>query len=738
VNEPSAALVDAFAPAYRVERELGRGATARVYLAEDVKHQRRVAIKVLREEIAESIGTERFLQEIMVAAGLSHPHIVPLLDSGKREGALYYVMPAIEGETLRERLTRESPMAIADALRITSQIADALSYSHSRGIIHRDVKPENVLIARSGHALVLDFGIARAIRDAETDRMTQTGFSLGTPAYMSPEQASGERDVDARTDQYSLAMMCYEMLTGTTPFSAPSLELSLRRRFTERAPSVRAVRPEVGQEQDEALQRAMATAPEDRYATIAEFVPMLLRARNEQLTTGQVARRAPVVAVLPLTNISSDPENQFLADGIAEEILGALAQLKALRVVGRSSSFAFRGDNVDVRKIAEQLHATHVLSGSMRRSGAKLRVSAQLVTTADGQVVWSDRYDRELVDVFAIQDEIAAAVSSALRLVLVPSTTRPAHTPNLKAHELFLQARALYLLGPARYAEAKALIDRGMAMDPESIAGRSLLAGFLANTGIFGMVAPRDAFPAAKAMANQVLVDGPNAFALYVLGLSAWLYDWDTRQARRLFEESLLLSDRARALYATLLVFTGETERALQEMAAALTEDPFDANNRQQHVDVLWYARRMDDALAEAMRLRELFPESSHVHFQLAKILFATGKAEEALPWAERAAAGRHPNGTASLVEILAALGRRGEAQAILDAALARSAAAFVSPANLARMCFALGEKDQAFVQLDRAAETRDSLFVVLGKDPLFDSFRSDARFEAYVRKVVY
>ena len=228
------------------------------------------------------------------------------------------------------------------------------------------------------------------------------------------------------------------------------------------------------------------------------------------------------------------PENQFLADGIAEEILGALAQLKALRVVGRSSSFAFRGDNVDVKKIAEQLHATHVLSGSMRRSGSKLRVSAQLVTTADGQVVWSDRFDRELVDVFAIQDEIAASVSSALRLVLVPSTTRPAHTPNLKAHELFLRARALYLLGPAQYAEAKELIERGLAMDPESIAGRSLLAGFLANTGIFGIAAPRDAFPKAKGMANQVLEDGPNAFATYVLGLAAWLYDWDTRLARRL------------------------------------------------------------------------------------------------------------------------------------------------------------------------------------------------------------
>ena len=205
----------------------------------------------------------------------------------------------------------------------------------------------------------------------------------------------------------------------------------------------------------------------------------------------------------------------------------------------------------------------------MRRSGTKLRVSAQLVTTADGQVTWSDRFDRELTDVFAIQDEIAAAVSSALQLLLIPASTRPAHTPNLKAHELFLRARSIYLLGPARYAEAKALIDTGLSMDPESIAGKSLLAGFLANTGIFGMAMPSDVFPKAKAISNSVLEDGPNAFALYVLGLANWLYDWEPRRARRRLEESLQLSGRARALYATLLACSGNQKRAAAEMAAA-------------------------------------------------------------------------------------------------------------------------------------------------------------------------
>ncbi len=735
MHAPPPSLIAALAPAYRVERELGRGATAIVFLGEDLKHHRRVAIKVLRAELVENLGNERFLREIVLAAGLAHPHIVPLLDSGERDGYLYYVMPAIEGETLRERLMREGRLPVADALRIGTQLADALSYAHEQGVVHRDVKPENVLLSRSGHALMVDFGIARAIDASTGEHSIQTGFALGTPAYMSPEQVSGAGEGDTRSDQYSLAVTCFEMLTGETPFAGPTLQASLMRRLSEPPPSVRERRAEVGAEQDEALRRAMSLRAEDRFGTASEFMAALLRSPALATTSGTVAPRTPVIAVLPLKNLSSDPENQYLADGIAEEILSALSQVKGMRVAGRASSFAFRGDNVDLHEISEALGVTEVLSGSMRRAGSRLRVSAELVHTSNGQVAWSNHYDRELTDIFAIQDEIAASVSESLQLVLAPPTTRPMHTANLAAHELFLRGRSLYLIGPARYAEARSVIEQGLALDPASAFGQSLLAGFFAITGVFGMAPPHDVFPRAKAMVRKVLEGGPEAFALSVEGLAAFFYDWDVSRARRVLGESLRLSGRARALYALVLAAAGETDRAAEQIAQACVEDPFDLNNRFQHVDVLRLLRRPEEALDEARRVHELFPESSQVHYQLANLLFLRGQADEALPWAERSSQGRNILGTATLVEILAATGRVAEARAILDAALARSQTAWVSPVNLARMQLAVGDRDAAFAQLERAIEQRDSFVVVLRRHPIFDPFRDDPRADAVLRK---
>ncbi len=737
MNVHRSAVATALASAYRVERELGRGATAIVFLGEDIRHQRKVAIKVLRDELAEALGAERFLQEILLSARLAHPHIVPLLDSGERGGFVFYVMPAIEGETLRERLERDKRLGIPEAMRFTSQLADALSYAHEQHIVHRDVKPENVLISRSGHALMLDFGIALAITASGVERITATGFSLGTPAYMSPEQAAGEREVDARSDQYSLAMMCFEMLTGEAAFAGPSLQASLMRRFTEAAPSARERRPELGVVQDEALRRAMSVDPDHRFATTAEFVAALLGSPTAaNAAAGAAAVATPVVAVLPLHNQTSDPENQFLADGIAEEILSALSQVKGLRMIGRSSSFAFRGQAADLRTIADTLRATHVLSGSMRRAGNKLRVSAELVNATDGQVVWSQKYDREMTDVFAIQDEIAAAVADALRIVLAPPSTRPTHTPNLAAHELFLRGRSLYLLGPARYVEARALIDRGLAMDPASMVGQSLLAGFLANTGVFGMSPPHEAFPQAKAILRTVLDQGPDAFALYVQGMIAMFYDWDLPHARRWLGESLRFSERARAMHAFAMSLAGDFTGAAAEAAQALIADPFELNNRFMHVDVLRFSRRAADALTEARRAIELFPQSSHLQFQLAQLLGAAGEADEALTWARKSAAGRHALGTAVLVGLLADRGETAEARALLEAATAQAAVRFVSPVSLGLMHAALGERDAALTQFEIGVTQVDPFMVTLRRDPMYDRLRDEPRFDAVLTAV--
>jgi serine/threonine-protein kinase len=730
-------LASALADRYRFLRELGAGGMATVWLAEDLKHQRRVAVKVVHAEVSETVGAWRFLQEIRLVAGLSHPHIVPLFDSGECGGVLFYVMAYLESESLRSRLAQGS-VPVAEALRITHQVADALAYAHERGIVHRDIKPENILLTRSGHAIVVDFGIARALRHTAPPagaQVTASGLALGTPAYMSPEQTAGDQGVDARTDQYSLALVCYEMLAGDLPGAGGSIPALLARRLVEQPPSVRIRRPEVGAAQNRALRRAMAPIPEDRFGTIAEFTRALLQAADAG-TGLREAPAEPVIAVRPLTSHSTDADDRFLADGIAEEILTALSQVRGLRVAGRASSFAFRGDHVDLQRLAGELQATHVLSGSMRRVGARLRVSAELVAAPAGEVCWADRFDREVTDIFAIQDEIAAAVTQALRLVLVPPSTRPGRQVNLAAHELFLRARSLTAAG--RFAAARGLIDQGLALDPASLTGKLSMALWLCGSAMYGVLSPTGAFPAAKSLVTEVLEAGPDATALFCLAWIAWMNDWDARSARRHFESSLRLrpDGRTRAMYALFLAATGQQDEALEESHRAVLADPFDFTARHERADVLRRIGRHEEAIAEARHVLELFPGSPFALWYLASSSLALGHLAEAETWAEQAVQHGFAPGEAALVQILAGTGRQEEAQARLDAVIERSGRQWVSPLALAVMHLALGDEAKAWERIEQAVAGRDLYLSVLRGEPAFAALEAELRFQDLLRTV--
>ncbi len=411
---------------YAIERELGHGGTALVFLGRDPKHERVVAIKVLRPELAVALGAERFLREIKLTARLNHPHILPLLDSGEAAGFLYYVMPYVEGESLRDRLVREPQLPVEEALIIAREVADALEYAHQQGVVHRDIKPENILIS-AGHAVVADFGIARAIQAAGAQTVTQTGMLLGTPAYMSPEQAAGESELDGRSDIYSLGCVLYEMWAGAPPFTGLTAQAVIAMRFTHRPPEVSSVRDGVPVWGSRAVARALARDPAERYATAAQLAAALIAPEPGS----PAEREAPTdksIAVLPFTNMSSDPEIEYFGDGIAEEIINALAQLPGLRVAGRSSAFSFKGKREDLRVIGDKLSVGTVLEGSVRKAGAQLRITAQLVNVADGYHLWSERFDREPEDVFAIQEEIARTIAERLQVSLAGSdqmTLRP-------------------------------------------------------------------------------------------------------------------------------------------------------------------------------------------------------------------------------------------------------------------------------------------------------------------------
>ena len=379
-------LQQALAARYTIERELGRGGNAVVYLARDIKHDRQVALKVLSPELAHAVRTERFLREIQIAAKLTHPHILMLIDSGEAEHFLYYVMPYVAGESLRERLNREKRLRVEDAVRITQDVAEALGYAHAEGVVHRDIKPENILLSAGG-AVVADFGIAQALSAAGEQRVTDGGLAVGTPAYMSPEQASDGEAMDGRSDVYSLGCVLYEMLAGHPPYRGDTAQEILARHALDPIPG-RAARPGVPRAVERAIAKALAKVPADRFATAIAFAGALAAPRRRvaayvavgllvlggaAVIAQQTLLRAPPeqsVAVLPFVNLSGDSTQEYFSDGVTEELINALTQVAGLRVPARTSSFAFKGKNTDIRDIGRRLDVATVLEGSIRRSGA--------------------------------------------------------------------------------------------------------------------------------------------------------------------------------------------------------------------------------------------------------------------------------------------------------------------------------------------------------------------------------
>jgi eukaryotic-like serine/threonine-protein kinase len=465
---------------YEIERELGHGGMATVFLATDLKHKRKVAIKVLKPELAAAVGSSRFLREIETVARLTHPHILPIHDSGEADGLLYYVMPFVEGETLRDRLTQSPQLPLDEAMRIARDVGEALDYAHGQGVVHRDIKPENILLA-GRDAFVADFGIARAVeRATEEETRTATGIMLGTPQYMSPEQASGEREIDGRSDVYALGCVLYEMLAGEPPFNGPTLQSIAVKHLAVPAPAVRTLRPAVLPAMEAVIARALAKSPADRYQTTGALIreldaattggvarsPALRRAFVaiggltlialstwlivSQFTSGRgpnAASRSQALAVLPFDEVGAQ-EGAYFADGLTEELITAIGRTPGLRVISRTSAFAFRDKRgLTLRQIADSLGVGVVLEGSVQRDQNRLRVVARLVHVAADSVLLQRDFDRELRDVFALQNEIAQDIAGALRLRFTgtPNSTAAARTTSdVEAYDLYLQGRAFW------------------------------------------------------------------------------------------------------------------------------------------------------------------------------------------------------------------------------------------------------------------------------------------------------
>ena len=618
---------------YRIEREIGRGGMATVYLADDLKHRRPVAVKVLHSDVASTIGADRFLREVDVVAGLNHPRILPLHDSGNLSGFLFFVMPYVKGESLRAMMLREGQLAIDEALTITRQVASALTYAHAHDVIHRDVKPENIML-HEGEAMIADFGIALVL-GAKIGRITEGGYAVGTPAYMSPEQSLGESTVDARSDVYSLACVLYEMLAGEPPYTAPNSQALLVKRLIDPVPSVRRVRGAVPANVDQALVKALAKTPADRFLSVSAFVDAL---------SAPAPPKPAAVAVLPFLNLSTDPENEYFADGITEDVIAHLSKVRALTVISRTSVMPFKKSTESLKQIGAKLGATTLVEGSVRRSGDRVRIVAQLIDADADRNLWSDTYDRQLTDIFDIQTDVALQIAAALETELTVdehARLRKEPTSNVEAYKLFLQGRHWYVkYTTAGMHEAISYFERAIALDPEYAMAYANMAIAYTEIAEIGAVPPSEAYPRARAAAAKALDLDPTLAEAHSTAAYLKMCDFDWAGAERGFKRALELNPNSADtydLYGRLCSAQRRFDEAIALLRRAQAMDPL--AHRLDVTTTLLRAGRYTEAAIGAESALAFEPELDRAHATLGWALIKNGNVEKGLASLERAVA---------------------------------------------------------------------------------------------------
>ncbi|MGE5091568.1 MAG: protein kinase domain-containing protein [Bacillota bacterium] len=760
---------------YRVEREIGTGGMASVFLAEDLRHHRRVAIKVLRPELAAALGADRFLQEIQLTANLQHPHILPLFDSGEADGLLFYVMPYVEGETLRDRLDREKQLPIGDAVRLARESASALDYAHRRGIIHRDIKPENILL-HDGSALVADFGIALAAGSAD-DRLTASGISLGTPYYMSPEQALGQSNLDARCDVYALGATLYEMLTGTPPFTGATAQAVVAKVITETpAPPARR-RSGVPAAVSDAVLTALRKDPDTRFPTAAAFQAALegrgLTPRPRRQAIWLLPALAAVVllgayalfgrgsrspgnpavaagdpatprriAVIPFRNANGDTDNASFSEGLSLEINDALSRLPGLTVIVASSS-RYRAAGMDVVAAGRELAVDAVLTGRVDAGDSLVRVQAQLQDVRTQALRWSAKYDRPKKDLYALEDTLSQAIAADLRVATTPTAqlaVRAGRTASPEAHALLVQARGnAEQRTPAALAAAITLFTAAINLDSsyaQAWAGRANAENLAA---VYGTASAAATFPIAKADAMRAVeLDSTVADAHTTLGFIHVFYDRDWPAAGAEFSRSLALDSTAaatwmfRAWYFTAL---DEMDSAVASLRTAVRRDPVALIYRTRLGTGLYFAD--DLAGAESTLLAALRQDSTYTfaHRQLAQVYADAGQCGKALAESRRESPVADYSG--SIAYAAARCGNPAPArQYVAEFESLARAGKPVDGFWVSTVYASLHDDAKVFEWLNRAVAEHSGVLFMLRRHPALREYRNDPRFKALVHRV--
>ena len=775
-------LAAALSDRYHIERELGAGGMATVYLAQDLKHDRQVAIKVLKPELGAVLGAERFLSEIKVTANLQHPNLLPLFDSGAADGLLYYVMPYIEGETLRARLDRERQLPVDETLRLVTLMAGALDYAHARGVVHRDLKPENILL-QAGQPVIADFGIALAVAQAGGSRVTETGLSLGTPHYMSPEQATADRVIDARSDQYSLGAVAYEMLAGEPPHTGATAQAIIARLLIETPRSLRATRPNISPTLDYAVLRALAKAPADRFMTCGEFARVagdasgvvavsapgsMVRRRKRQLaglavvlvlaaigygvfwrgrSASTVVGTVRSIAVLPLDNYSADSTQEYFAEGMTDELTSDLASISQLRVTSRGSAMQFKGKNrPPTPEIAKELNVDAIVEGSVSRSGDRVRITAQLIDARADRHLWSQTFERKSSDVLALQAELASAIASAINVQLTPgeqSRLSAAPSVNPEAHDAYLKGR-FFFNRPSDENLQKAILqfDAAVKLSPTFAPAYSGLSDAYTWAAFNeGFISVADAKPLAKETAERaVALDSMSAEAHTSLGVfKAWLdYDWEGSEQE--LHRAIALNPNyafAHDQLGLILAIIGRFDEAIAEGQRAMALDPLSPSILIDAVVPPEFSGRTVQALALAQKAADLDPTFYFPAQQEGMLALHAGNFRKAIAkLKESRRLGAPPFVTADLAYAQGKSGDRAGVMATLEELKKVAPGGVVAPYNLALVYLGLGDHARALDYLEQAYAGNSQQMVWLKVDWTFDPLRSEPRFIALMKRL--